>query len=125
MTTNNVTAFLDPIGRIIVGTLVSETDELFKVQSPAVVHIQPNPQTNNLQLQILPLMFKELLGDKSSPPIFSYKKKNITSMENMVFAPQFYKQYAQVSGSFEPEAPEPEAPAKGSVVELFDAKDSE
>lgn len=116
---NNIKPFLDPIGRIIVGTVLSETEDELNVQSPAVVHIQPNPQNQQLQLQILPLIFRELLATNSQSPTFSYKKKNITPISEANFAPQFYAQYASVIQASTPSQVSSEDP-QSNVVELFD-----
>lgn len=95
-TNNLIRVFLDPIGRIIVGKCVKETEEVLVVESPGLVHVQPNAQANQLQMQILPLIFKELLEPNSPPPSFTYNQANITMANDMVFAPQFYQQYQQV-----------------------------
>ena len=50
---NKVVVFLDNIGRSIIGTVVSESDTHMNVENPAIVHVLPNQQTNQLQLQIL------------------------------------------------------------------------
>jgi len=108
---------LDPIGRIIVGNVVKETETELIVQSPAVVHIQPNPQSQQLQLQILPLLFRELLAPNSEAPTFSYKKSKITLIDNANFASQFYSQYASV---IQASTPTQTVEDTSNVVELFD-----
>ena len=56
--TKPLTVFLDTIGRTIIGKVASDTTDVITVVNPAVVHVQPNPQTNQLQLQILHLFFR-------------------------------------------------------------------
>ncbi len=110
---NNLTVFLDNIGRTIIGTLASETDTVLTVENPALVHIQPSPQSGQLQLQILPLFFKEFQADKSAPTVWEFKKNNITQPKPIEFHSQFAVQYQQLFLA-PPPPPEPE------VVKLFD-----
>lgn len=112
-TTDKLVVFLDSIGRTIIGKLAREDDSIFAVSNPALVHIQPNSQTNQLQLQILPLFFKEFQDNKSTPTIWNYKKANISIADEISFAPQFIGQYEQL---FQPPPPQGEP----KVVKLFD-----
>lgn len=112
---NNLIVFLDSIGRTIIGKLSKETETILSVENPALVHIQANPNNSQLQLQILPLFFREFQEDKNAPTVWNYKKSAITTSEPISFPPQFLAQYEQL---FAPVAPpvqrEPE------VVKLFD-----
>lgn len=110
---NNLTVFLDNIGRTIIGTSVSETDAVLSVENPALVHIQPSPQSGQLQLQILPLFFKEFQADKSASTTWDFKKCNITQCKPIEFHNQFFAQYMQLFAS-------PPAPPEPEVVKLFD-----
>ena len=47
--------FLDNIGRTILGVSKKDTSEELIVENPALILIQPNAQSNQLQLQIIPL----------------------------------------------------------------------
>jgi hypothetical protein len=112
-TSNKLTVFLDSIGRTIIGRSSSEDESVLSVENPALVHIQPNSQTNQLQLQILPLFFKEFQDNKSTPTVWNYKKANIVIADEINFAHQFVAQYEQL---FQP--PQPQGEPK--VVKLFD-----
>jgi hypothetical protein len=114
-TNKQLTVFLDNIGRTIIGKIAKEDKEVLSVENPALVHIQANPQTSQLQLQILPLFFREFQADKSIPTVWNYKKSNITTSEEIPFAPQFVAQYEQMFKVAEPvQQKQPE------VVKLFD-----
>lgn len=112
-TTKKLIVFLDNVGRTIIGKISRETETFVSVENPALVHIQANPQTNQLQLQILPLFFKEFLQDKGAPTIWNYKKSNMTIADDMQFNVQFVAQYEQI---FQP--PQPQGEPK--TVKLFD-----
>ena len=110
---NNLTVFLDNIGRTIIGTAVNQTDAVLSIENPALVHIQPSQQSGQLQLQILPLFFKEFQADKSASTVWDFKKSNITLSKPIEFHNQFFAQYQQLFAA-PPASPEPE------VVKLFD-----
>lgn len=112
--TKQLTVFLDNIGRTIIGKIVNQDDSILTIENPALVHIQPNSQTNQLQLQILPLFFKEFQADRNQPTVWNFKKSNITTSENIPFAPQFVAQYEQM---FQPPQTTPQ---ETKVVKLFD-----
>lgn len=115
---NNPITFLDNIGRTVIGVPVNETDTTISIQNPALVAVQANTQTNQLQLQILPLFFKEFLADQSSSTTWLYKKNNITLSETMEFNPQFITQYQQLFG-----LKQVATPAEPKVVKLFDEEE--
>lgn len=115
-TTNNMTVFLDTIGRTIIGKISKEDKDTLSVQNPALVHIQPNPQSGQLQLQILPLFFKEFQLNREQPTIWTYKKQSITLSETIDLAPQFIAQYEQMFQTSPPAQPQGEP----KVVKLFD-----
>ncbi|MFZ9876791.1 MAG: hypothetical protein ACO3EY_07030 [Candidatus Nanopelagicales bacterium] len=114
-TTKPLTVFLDNIGRTIIGKIVKQDDVTLSIENPALVHIQANPQTSQLQLQILPLFFREFQADKTQPTVWNYKKANITTSEEIPFAVQFTAQYEQMFQTAQP-APQKQTP----VVKLFD-----
>lgn len=114
---NKLNVFLDNIGRTIIGTTVKETDSVITIQNPALVHVQPNPQTSQLQLQILPLFFREFLSDKSVPTVWHFNKNSITMSDELPLADQFVRQYGSLFDV-------PVTPAANTqdpeVVKLFD-----
>lgn len=115
-TNKQLTVFLDAIGRTIIGKIAKEDDNILSIENPALVHVQPNPQTNQLQLQILPLFFREFQADRSQPTVWNFKKANITTSESIPFAVQFTAQYEQMFRVVE------QAPPQGEpkVVKLFE-----
>ena len=110
-----LTVFLDTIGRTIIGKVEKQDDSTLSVENPALVHIQANPQTNQIQLQILPLFFKEFQADRNQPTVWNFKKASITMSEEIPFAVPFIAQYEQMFRTVEqPPQAEPE------VIKLFD-----
>jgi electron transfer flavoprotein alpha/beta subunit len=113
--TNKLTTFLDAIGRTIIGKITNETDEILSIQNPALVAVQPNVQSGQIQLQILPLFFKEFQADRNEATVWHYKKSNITLADDITFVVQFTAQYEQL---FAPAAAAPQS--EPSVVKLFE-----
>jgi len=105
--------FLDNIGRTIIAKTVTETDSTLVVRNPALVHVQPNPGTNQLQLQLLPLFFKEFLSDSNENSDWTFNKTSITKASALELVPQFVAQYEQL---FPPSRPKGEP----EVIKLFE-----
>ena len=59
--TLNVTTFVDHIGRVILGEVVSDTKDTLNIKNPAIVHIGQNPQTGQIQVQTIPYFFREFV----------------------------------------------------------------
>jgi hypothetical protein len=118
-TQNQIVVFFDSVGRTILGERVdaNTTDAVLSVKNPAVVHIMPNQQTGQLQLQILPLFFREFLADKTEPTVWNYNRSLITEAQDVAFDFKLQAQYQQI---FNPSPIITPANAGGDVVRLFD-----
>ena len=121
-TENKIVVFFDTVGRTILGEKLDDktTKDILSIKNPAVVHIMPNQQTGQLQLQILPLFFKEFLAEKDSGTVWNYIRANITEAVDVTFDFKLEAQYRQIF-SATPAAPVPQQP-QGSpeVIKLFD-----
>lgn len=118
--TTKLIAFLDTIGRTILGERVEEqtTEDVLTIKNPAVVQVMPNPQTGQLALQILPLFFKEFQADKTEATYWKYQRKLITESADITFDFKLDAQYKQIFSNIviPAAAPTGEAP----VVKLFE-----
>jgi hypothetical protein len=121
MEQNKIAVFFDSVGRTILGEKIEAdtTDKVLAIKNPAVVHIMPNQQTGQLQLQILPLFFKEFLAEKDAGTLWKYNRENITEAVDVTFDFKLEAQYRQIFASGP--APAPQQP-QGSpeVIKLFD-----
>jgi hypothetical protein len=122
MEQNKIVVFFDTVGRTILGERIDEktNDKVLSIKNPAVVHIMPNQQTGQLQLQILPLFFKEFLADKNDGTVWNYNRANITEAVDVTFDFKLEAQYRQIFANT-PVAPAPQQ-QQGSpeVIKLFD-----
>ena len=62
---SNIKTIIDHIGRTVIGSLVSETETTLTLDNPVIIHVQPNPQTQQLQVQSIPYIFMEFLDTSS------------------------------------------------------------
>ena len=131
MSTNKkLITFLDTIGRNIIGEEAEEQKEGYlAVKNPVIVHIVPNPQTNQMSLQLFPVFFKEFQADKDEDTVWFYKKDNIVESNNITLDFKLQAQYTNMfSKIIVPDntivTPESEEPLtqkpQGKVVKLFD-----
>lgn len=113
---NNLITFIDHIGRTMLGSLESETETHITVKNPAIIHVQPTQQ-GQLNVQTIPLFFKEFVGakNKAEGTLWSFNKSTIVMGLNVENDTRLIQQYQAVF------APTP-APtnAEPRVVKLFD-----
>jgi hypothetical protein len=121
-TENKIVVFFDQVGRTILGErVVSETNEsVLTIKNPAVVHIIPNQQTGQLQLQILPLFFKEFLADKDSGTVWKYNRKNITEAVDITLDFKLEAQYKQIFSSIIIPSAQQQPQGSPETIKLFD-----
>jgi len=130
----NLVAFLDGMERTIIGEQVTEDEQTVQIKNPVVVNIVPQADqtgrpTGQMALQLLPVFFKEFLGDKDEPVIYDYSKSRVTKI---TFKSGFdFRLYAQYDHIFNPSpivTPEnpgqvipagPPPNADGPVINLF------
>jgi len=118
---NKIVVFLDSVGRTVLGEKIeTETNEkTLAIKNPAVVHILPNQQTGQLQLQILPLFFKEFLADKDTGTTWKYNRCSITEAIDVMFDFKLEAQYRQIFANVPVPAPQ-QPQGKPEVIKLFD-----
>lgn len=108
---SQIKLIIDHIGRFIIGTVVSETDTILRLGKPIILHVQPN-QTGQLQVQTLPLLFNEFLGDKETN-IWTYHKESIV-ISDAQLEDRLLQQYESMIN------PAPITQNETEVVKLFE-----
>ena len=56
-----IIAIVDQVGRTVVGVETGRTDETLTLNNPVIVHVQPDPQNGQLQVQTFPYLFMEFI----------------------------------------------------------------
>ena len=124
-TNNNTTPiiFLDPVGRTIMGTPATSTDDnILNVNNPVVIMVGGD-NSGKMSVQLFPLFFREFLADKNSDVCFSYKKNAITLSNIEAIDFRLQAQYLQMfskANSFVSPEPQQEQKSEQKVVNLFD-----
>ena len=58
---------VDAAGRTILGEHEKETKDTIVLRNPATLFIQPNQQTGQLAVQLIPFFFREFVEEKARP----------------------------------------------------------
>lgn len=68
-------AFVDILGRIIIGELIEETEETISVKNAVTTQVMPVQEQNQVSVGLIPLIFREIVGGKDIN--LTYKKCGI------------------------------------------------
>ena len=78
--TKPIKTIIDHIGRTVVGVpLQKKILKLLHLYNPVIIHVQPDPQSGQLQVQSFPYIFMEFLKDKDKNNWTFYKTAISTS----------------------------------------------
>ena len=62
---DKIKTIVDHIGRTVVGKVTKEDTKTITLFNPVIIHVQPDPQSGQLQVQSFPYLFMEFIkGDK-------------------------------------------------------------
>ena len=131
MNKDNLITFLDSVQRTVIGEIIGEVNgEFTLIKNPVVVnisqHIGQNGQpTGQMALQLLPVFFKEFLGDKSAETIYKYPSNQITRIDfNGGFDFKLYAQYESLFNAPTPLEFSKSKPTEKKVINLFDESEA-
>jgi hypothetical protein len=122
---DKIIAFVDSVGRTIIGRVSSETKARLTVTNPAVVNMSVQQDNGQISVQLLPFIFTEFVHESVRNEVtWNFNKSNITISDNLKLDDRILQQYVQII-----ESPAPQAPAAASTdnssetaeaVQLFD-----
>lgn len=111
--------FIDQVGFTVVGEKIELNKTHLKVKNPAVLQAAPNQQ-NQLQVQLLPVLFKEFLdsSERDKGVTFSYPVEKIV-LSDATLDSRLVTQY---KGLLNPPQATGSAPSSNDpeVIKLFD-----
>lgn len=126
---DNITTFVDNVGRVVVGQKVKSKDKnLLKIKEPAVVNVQVNQQSGQISVQLLPFVFREFIKPETREEgvVWNFNLNNIVVSDNVELDDAIMTQYENIFdkpvASAAPVQPQQTAP-EPEVVKLFDDED--
>ena len=126
---SNKVVFIDGIGRTVMGVENKDlsTKGKLAVDDPTLVFVQPNSETGQIQVQVIPLFFKELVAEpnREGAMTWLFNRGTLVTNDDLSLDEKLVSQYDRVV-SAGPDSPPPgivtEAASKAEpeTVKLFD-----
>lgn len=112
--------FIDQVGFTVVGEKIELNEKHLKVKNPAVLQAAPNQQ-NQLQVQLLPVLFKEFLdsSEKDKGVTFSYPVDKIV-LSDATLDNRLATQYKSLLNPQPQAATSNQENSEQEVIKLFD-----
>ena len=115
MADKQIKTIVDHIGRTVVGKVEKDTKDSITLFNPVIIHVQPDQQTGQLQVQSFPYIFMEFLKDKEQNN-WTFSKSAI-SISDVQLDERIIQQYDNINN---PQPPITQPEGSGEVVSLFD-----
>ena len=120
MSEKNHTVFVDSIGRAILGEVAEGPESHVCVKKPVILHVQPNNQTGQIAVQLIPYFFKEF-NTTEDDTVWNFPADSIVVSEGLTLNEQLIQQYTNIVNAVPGPAAAPPAPTnEPGVVKLFD-----
>jgi|TARA_R100000781_G_scaffold32723_1_gene23832 hypothetical protein len=115
---------VDHIGRTVIGNIVKEDAKALTLNNPVIIHVQPDQESGQLQVQSFPYIFMEFLKDKEQNN-WTFNK-TVISVSDVELDDKIITQYENINNPQPPIAGTPPAEAgEPEVVKLFDDEEDE
>jgi hypothetical protein len=118
--TPTLTVILDSVGRTILGETASAVEGEVSIKNPVVLHVVPADNQGKMSVQLLPLFFREFLGDKTGDVTVNYKLDRISTTDIDALDFRLQAQYAQMFNANNSFVVPQDANNNNPVVNLFD-----
>ena len=114
----NIKTIVDHIGRTVVGVLKKDNKDTLTLENPVIIHVQPDQNTGQLQVQSFPYVFMEFLKDKKKND-WTFNKAAI-SVSNIELDDRIITQYENINNPNPPIQQQRAAQEEPEVIQLFD-----
>mgnify|MGYP003137829498 FL=1 len=115
--TKAIKTIVDHIGRTVVGVLKTEDKQTLTLTNPVIIHVQPDQNTGQLQVQSFPYIFMEFLKDKEKNDwVFN---KSAISVSNIELDDRIITQYENINNP-NPPIQQQASQEEPEVIQLFD-----
>ena len=112
-----IKTIVDHIGRTVVGKVSNEDAKTITLNNPVIIHVQPNPQTGQLQVQSFPYLFMEFIkGDDKTQNNWTFYKSTI-AVSDVELDDKILEQYDNINS---PPSTIVTPDAEPEVIKLFD-----
>tara|TARA_R110001583_G_scaffold91312_1_gene233366 strand:- start:210 stop:671 length:462 start_codon:yes stop_codon:yes gene_type:complete len=119
MADTKIKTIVDHIGRTVVGKVTKDTKESITLYNPVIIHVQPDPQSGQLQVQSFPYIFMEFLKDKDKNN-WTFAKSAI-SVSDVELDERIITQYENINNPQPPiQETQQGAGQEPEVIKLFD-----
>tara|TARA_R100001509_G_scaffold88886_2_gene50915 strand:- start:17 stop:385 length:369 start_codon:yes stop_codon:yes gene_type:complete len=115
-----IQTIVDHIGRTVLGVVKKDTKDSITLFNPVIIHVQPDQQTGQLQVQSFPYIFMEFLQDKEQNN-WTFNKSAI-AVSDVQLDERIIQQYENINNPAPPVLKEDNS-SDGEVVKLFDDDD--
>ena len=115
-----IKTIIDHIGRTVIGVVVKEDTKTITLHNPVIIHVQPDAQSGQLQVQSFPYVFMEFLKDKDKNN-WTFTKTAICTSD-VELDDRIITQYHNINNP-QPPIQQPPATDPGEepeVIKLFD-----
>ena len=116
-----IIAIVDQVGRTVVGVETGNTAKTLTLNNPVIVHVQPDPQNGQLQVQTFPYLFMEFIDGDKTQNEWTFTKSAIATSTVKLNA-QITNQYHAINN---PAAAGVSADEEPEVIQLFGADGEE
>jgi hypothetical protein len=115
-----IKTIIDHIGRTVVGVAVKEDTKTITLHNPVIIHVQPDAQSGQLQVQSFPYIFMEFLKDKDKNN-WTFTKTAICTSD-VELDDRIITQYDNINNPQPPiqAGTSPDAGEEPEVIKLFD-----
>mgnify|MGYP000001756095 FL=1 len=120
MADKKIQTIVDHIGRTVLGIVKKDTKDSITLFNPVIIHVQPDQQTGQLQVQSFPYIFMEFLQDKEQNN-WTFDKSAI-AVSDVQLDERIIQQYENINNPAPPVLNEGSS-SDGEVVKLFDDDD--
>jgi len=112
--------FIDHIGRVVIGKIVTEDESTITVNYPVILHTQIDPQTQKLNVQTYPYFFTEFVDERDATKNnWIFNRNNIVQSEVSV-EPRILEQYERMANPQPSAAQQVSEDSEPEVIKLFE-----
>ena len=112
---SDIITIVDHIGRTVIGSVKKDTQKSLTLHNPVIIHVQPDPQSGQLQVQSYPYLFMEFIKGDKNQNNWTFDKSAI-AVSDVELDDKIITQYNNINTP----APPVQQEAEPEVIKLFD-----